>query len=115
MFLAPEGSIGSDYVEPALCQSMTDVRIGVDALDRQLVALLAERQKFMDAASRIKTLRSAVRDEARIEDVIQKVRAAATDCGLSLDIAEPLWRLLIDCCIAYELQKWDQARQNQPE
>ena len=40
---------------------MTDVREGVDALDRALVALMAERQRYMDAAARIKTDRGAVR------------------------------------------------------
>ena len=33
---------------------MAEVRQGVDALDRLLVALLAERQGYMDAAARIK-------------------------------------------------------------
>ncbi|MFQ3665851.1 MAG: chorismate mutase, partial [Sphingomonadaceae bacterium] len=33
---------------------MAEVRLGVDAIDRALVALLAERFRFMDAAARIK-------------------------------------------------------------
>ena len=33
---------------------MVDVRAGVDALDRQIVALIGERFRFMDAAARIK-------------------------------------------------------------
>ena len=89
---------------------MAEVRQGVDALDRALVALLAERQRYMDAAARIKPDRDAVHDDARIEDVVAKVLAAARDAGLSPDIAEPVWRLLIDRCIAYEYDSWDRTK-----
>jgi isochorismate pyruvate lyase len=91
---------------------MADVRQGVDALDRALVALLAERQRYMDAAARIKTDRNGVRDVPRIEDVVAKVKAEAARVGLSPAIAEPVWRLLIDRSIAYELTRWDRLRQD---
>ena len=95
---------------PADCTTMTEVRQGVDALDRALVALLAERQRYMDAAARIKPDRSVVHDDARIEDVVSKVLAAAGDAGLSPAIAEPVWRTLIDRCIAHEFEAWDRTR-----
>jgi len=64
--------------KPEDCQSMTDVRQGVDALDRELVRLLVIRQGYMKAAARIKPNREAVYDEARIEDVVSKVLAEST-------------------------------------
>lgn len=96
---------------PKSCQTMTQVRAGVDALDRRLVALLAERQRYMEAAARIKTDRNRVYDADRIEDVVAKVMAASTEAHLSHAIAEPVWRLLIDRSIAHELAAWDRARQ----
>ncbi|MFI4964148.1 MAG: chorismate mutase [Caulobacterales bacterium] len=96
---------------PADCATMTEVRQGVDAIDRLLVAVLAERQRYMDAAARIKADRHAVRDEARIEDVVAKVRAAARAAGLAEAIAEPVWRTLIEHCIAHEFDTWDALRQ----
>ena len=95
---------------PEDCATMVDVRQGVDALDRALVTLLAERQRYMDAAARIKPNRDAVFDQARIDDVVAKVLKAAEPAGLSPDIAEPVWRLLIDRCIAHEFGTWDQTR-----
>ncbi|WP_292033202.1 MULTISPECIES: chorismate mutase [unclassified Brevundimonas] len=95
---------------PEDCATMLDVRQGVDALDRALVTLLAERQRYMDAAARIKPNRDAVFDQARIDDVVTKVLAAAQPAGLSPDIAEPVWRLLIDRCIAHEFARFDQTR-----
>ena len=95
---------------PEACTTMAEVRQGVDALDRALVILLAERQRYMDAAARIKPSRNVVHDDARIEDVVTKVLAAAKTAGLSPDIAEPVWRTLIDRCIAHEFESWDRTR-----
>ena len=88
-------------------QTMADVRFEIDRLDRALVRLLVERQSFMDAAARIKGTRKSVHDRARIEDVVSKVVAEARKQGLSPAIAEPVWRTLIDRCIAYEFEAFD--------
>ncbi|GBF58150.1 hypothetical protein PbB2_01821 [Candidatus Phycosocius bacilliformis] len=91
----------------ATCQTMADVRYEIDRLDRILVALIAERQSYMDAAARIKGHRGLVRDEARIADVLAKVEASAGQHGLSMAIAEPVWRTMMDRCIAYEFKAFD--------
>lgn len=88
-------------------QTMADVRYEIDRLDRILVGLLQERQSFMDAAARIKGDRNVVHDRARIEDVVSKVLAESERQGLSASIAEPVWRTLIDRCIAYEFEAFD--------
>ncbi len=97
----------------ATAETMADVRYEVDRLDRLLVEVIAERQSFMDAAARIKPDRGVVRDEARIEDVVAKVKDACAEHGLSPAIAEPVWRTLIDRCIAYEFRAFDGG--NAPE
>ncbi|PHR94468.1 MAG: chorismate mutase [Robiginitomaculum sp.] len=93
------------------CQSMRDVRTEVDRVDRDLVRLIVERQSYMEAAARIKTDRASVYDSNRIEDVVRKVKAAATEAGLSTEIAEPVWRELIKQSIAYEFKAWDRQRE----
>ncbi|HRX74573.1 MAG TPA: chorismate mutase [Hyphomonas sp.] len=90
--------------------SMAEVRYEIDRIDRLLVEILAERQSFMDAAARIKGDRNIVHDRARIEDVVAKVKAACGPAGLSPAIAEPVWRTLIDRCIAYEFGSYDALR-----
>ena len=89
------------------CETMSDVRREIDRLDRELVKLLAERQNYIEQAGRIKGERSAVRDEARIEDVVAKVLAEAKKEGLSPAIADPLWRLLIEKSIDHEYAVFD--------
>jgi isochorismate pyruvate lyase len=106
--LRPEALEGR--VRPEDCASMTDVRDGVDRLDRALVALIAERSRYMQAAARIKPGREAVRDEWRIEDVVGKVLETARAEGLPAQIAEPVWRELIERSIAYEFEVFDRTR-----
>jgi isochorismate pyruvate lyase len=106
---APPAS-APDVLAARDCTTMAEVRAGVDALDRALVELLATRQGYMEAAARIKTERAAVRDPARIEEVVARVKAHADKVGLSHAIAEPVWRLLIERSIAHELEAWDRRR-----
>ena len=89
------------------CTTMAEVRAGVDAVDRELVALLARRFAYMDAAARIKPARAAVRDEARKAQVIANARAAALAVGLPADVVAALWEALVEASIAYELAAFD--------
>ena len=90
---------------------MLAVRDEIDRLDRALVQLLSERQRYIERAAEIKSERAAVRDEARIEDVIGKVMAEARRAGLNLEIAEPVWRTLVERSIAYEFKAFDEKVQ----
>jgi isochorismate pyruvate lyase len=101
---------GFSAPDPDLCATMLDVRAGVDEVDRLLVALIARRQGYMDAAARIKPSREVVRDEARIRQVLANVRGEAERQGLSWAIAEPVWRELMERCIAHEFEVWDATR-----
>ncbi len=92
---------------PVPCSEIVDIRLQIDNLDRQLVRLLVARQKAVEAAGRAKPKRNQVRDTARIEEVIRLVLQAAADEGLAAEIAEPVWRQLIESSIAHELKVFD--------
>ena len=100
----------SQIIDPADCTTMTDVRAGVDDVDRQIVALLKRRFGYMDAAARIKPAREAVRDEGRKADVKAKVDAAAAAVGVDRDLMARLYEDLIETSIAHELGRWDFIR-----
>jgi isochorismate pyruvate lyase len=89
------------------CTTMTEVRAGVDQVDRELVALLARRFAYMDAAARIKPTREAVRDEARKAQVIANVRALAREAGVPDTAVATLWEALVEASIAYEFEAFD--------
>ena len=86
---------------------MAEVRAGVDALDRELVALLRRRFDYMDAAARIKPARTAVRDEARKAQVIDQAVAEAVRLGIPADAVTVMWETLVEASIAYELAAFD--------
>ena len=94
-------------VPPADCATMVEVREGVDRLDEQIVALLAERFRYMEAAARIKPHREAVRDEARKAEVIGNVRRMAAAEGSPVSAIEDLYDRLVEASIAYELDRFD--------
>lgn len=92
------------------CTTMAQVRAGVDQVDREMVALLARRFGYMDAAARIKPERGHVRDEARKAAVIANVRALAERASLPADAVAQLWDRLVEISIAYEFEAFDRAR-----
>ena len=92
---------------PENCASMAELRVAIDALDQKLVSLLARRQAYIERAAILKQERGAVRDEARVEDVVAKVLAEAKAAGLSANIAEPVWRTLIEQSIRHELEAFE--------
>ena len=95
---------------PEDCQTMVDVREGVDALDRELVALLATRFGYMRAAARIKPTRGAVRDEERKASVIAAAVNEAEAHKLPGNVIGDIWERLVEGSIAYELDEWDRTR-----
>jgi isochorismate pyruvate lyase len=95
---------------PEQCETMVDVRAGVDQVDRELVALLVRRFGYMDAAARIKPDRSAVRDEDRKTEVIDNAGREAAALGLEEARIRAVWDELVEQSIAYELSRWDATR-----
>lgn len=92
------------------CTTMAQVRAGVDAVDRALIALLARRFAYMEAAARIKPERALVRDEARKAQVLANVRAEAAGQGVPEAVVAVLWETLVEASIAYEFAAFDRRR-----
>ena len=96
-------------IAPDACTTMAEVRGGVDATDRAIVALLGVRFGYMRAAARIKPDRAAVRDEPRKAAVIAQAVAAADGAGVPGEVVADLWERLVEASIAYELAVFDAA------
>jgi len=92
---------------PEDCRSMPELRVAIDSLDAQLVAMLARRQAYIERAAVLKADRDTVRDTPRVEEVVRNVVAEARRAGLSPAIAEAVWRTLIEASIAHEYKAFD--------
>jgi isochorismate pyruvate lyase len=88
------------------CQSLAEVRQHIDALDAELIRLMAERQKYVTEAGRFKKDPASVSAPARVEAIIVKVKASAEAAGLSPDVAERTFRAMIAGFEDYERAIW---------
>ena len=93
------------------CHTMTDVRQHIDALDDRIVALLVERSGYVAQAARIKQNANQIFDGARIEFIIQRVRAQAREAGAPEAVMEATYRAMIDAFIEYERGEFSRLRQ----
>lgn len=101
------GRMTMAQIPPEQCLDMAALRREIDRLDREIVALLAQRQLYIERAAEIKSERADIRDEGRVADVIAKVVAEAARAGLDPAIADAVWRELIERSIAHELSAFD--------
>ncbi len=83
-------------------RSLEEVRDNIDRLDRAIIALMAERGRFVEQAARFKTSRSDVEAPKRVEQVIAKVRGLAVEAGLEPQVAEAAYRAMIGAFIEVE-------------
>jgi isochorismate pyruvate lyase len=92
------------------CTTMDDVRRHIDALDDILVPLLVTRGGYMTQAARIKQDASQVRDEGRIQAIVDRVRARARIEGGEPDLLEAIYRSMMEACIAHEHREFARLR-----
>lgn len=83
--------------------TIDEVRSNIDAIDRQIVELIALRQRWVIEAGKLKTDAAAVRAPDRVEKVIGRVRALAADSSASPDVVERTYRAMIGAFIDLEL------------
>lgn len=92
-------------IEDKLPQTLDEVREAIDGLDKGLIELLARRQKLVRQAGRLKPKNDvqAVSAPERVAQVIASRRAYAEKIGLSPEVAEAVWRSMIDAFIKLEM------------
>src|SRR5262245_26355275 len=93
-----------------MCDTMADVRADIDALDRDIVALLADRLHYIDEAARLKQNRDQVHDAARIADVLAKVEAEAKRLGADPEVIKKAYTALVEASIKHEFVAFDRVK-----
>jgi isochorismate pyruvate lyase len=88
------------------CASLAEVRGNIDRIDREIVALMAERGKYVAEASRFKADPAAVSAPARVDAIIAKAKGLAREDGLAESVAERSYRAMIAAFEDYEREEW---------
>jgi isochorismate pyruvate lyase len=86
-------------------ETLEDVRSAIDDVDRELVALLAERQRLVAAAAVFKTDAESVRGAARRAAMMVDRRGWALELGLDVRVLEAVFGAMVDAFVALELER----------
>ena len=92
------------------CETMVQVRTCIDAIDEQVVALLAARSGYIAQAARIKQRADQIVDLERVEYIVHRMRDAMTARAAPPDIAEATYRSLIAASIEFEKHEFARLR-----
>ena len=92
------------------CNTMADVRRNVNRLDDILVPLLVERGGYMTQAAKVKNDPDLVRDEKRIQAIVDRVRARTQIEGGEPDVMEAIYRSMMEAYIAHEHREFARLR-----
>jgi len=95
-----------DSIAPADCADLDQIRAGMDAIDREIVALIAKRVEYVRAAAKFKTSSASVAAPERVAAVLKTRREWAEAAGLSGDVIESIYRELVTYCVGEEHKRW---------
>ena len=95
---------------PEACESLADVRAEIDAIDREVIALLGRRFGYVRAAARFKRSPDEVQAAERQRAMLADRREWASAAGLDPDVVEQMYRDLVRYFAAQELDHWQANR-----
>jgi isochorismate pyruvate lyase len=92
------------------CNTLGEARIEIDAVDSEIVALIAKRNEYIKQIAHFKTSVEEVKAEDRISAVISNVRAQAISLDLSPNLINDLYVRMIDEMVESEISEFKNAQ-----
>ena len=93
----------AEPITPATDAGLGSLRDRIEAIDRKLLGLLADRLRVVDAVVAAKlAAASPFRDRAREELLLGRLRAVAVELGLDPHEIERLYRVVLDMSVAHQ-------------
>ena len=92
------------------CTTLNEARSKIDAVDRDIVELIAKRNDYIKQIAHFKTSVEEVKAEERISDVISNVRAQAISLDLSPNLINDLYVRMIDEMVENEISEFKNAQ-----
>ncbi len=89
------------------CTSIFEIRKEIDTIDEEIVSLIAQRSTYVKRAALFKKNHRAVKDPQRVEQVIQSKKELARIKGISPELIENIYRIMIDFFINSEMREWE--------
>lgn len=93
------------------CENIEEVRENIDRIDKEIVKLIAERSTYVAQAANFKKTSDDVKAPQRVEKIISKVRALASENSVNPDIVENIYREMINSFINFELLEHEKLKE----
>ena len=92
-------------------KNIADLRHEIDAVDEELIKLLAERQRLVEAIITVKHAEGIPeRVPARVDYVIDRARVLARAHHLDPALAESIWTEMVEWFVAHEERTLDMKK-----
>lgn len=88
------------------CKTLEEVRTEIDALDEQIVELIGDRNSYIKQAAKFKNTVDEVKAPERINEIIAKVRHKALTMGMSANLLEEIYTIMIDEMVESEIAEF---------
>jgi len=88
------------------CQSLDEVRVKIDSLDDKIVELIGQRNHYIKQAAKFKNTTEEVKAPARIDEIIARVRHQALTMGMSANMLEEIYTIMIDEMVETEIAEF---------
>ncbi|MBE0455954.1 isochorismate lyase [Pseudoalteromonas sp. AOP31-A2-14] len=91
---------------PSECESLKDIRDGIDSIDHEIIKLLGERMEYVLSAARFKPNQASIPAPDRVAEMLLERRQWALQHKLPADYIESLYHEIIQWYIAQQTQYW---------
>lgn len=92
------------------CQSLDEIRTHIDKLDDKIVELIATRNAYIKQLAHFKNSIDEIKEDSRIENIINRVRAKAISLDLSPNLVNDLYIRMIDAMVDTEISEFKDAK-----
>jgi len=88
------------------CTSLEEVRTEIDTLDDEIVKLIGARNSYIKQAARFKNTVDEVKNPERIAEIIARVRHQALALGMSANLLEEIYTIMINEMVESEIAEF---------
>ena len=90
--------------KPQECKSISEVREGIDLIDKQLIELIGKRYQFVKEIVKFKSNKEDVEAKPRYDEVLRVRREWAVQENLDPDVIETIYKTMIQYFIEEQLR-----------
>lgn len=92
---------------PRPLSSLTEIRDNINLIDTEIIKLLANRYQYVRLAAKFKSDSLDVADDARVRQVINRVKLLADEHNLPSIVAESVYTSMVNCFISLEQREFE--------